>query len=297
LVYLEVPMKKTRIRRGLRRGGLRLLAAWAAVVLPVAGGSLKQDLTISNYDKVVRDLSAQGLTLDFLIRIGNASTQACALTRYEYRVVINQAEYLNLDVPLNPPIRIAPSGETLLSLPLKITYRHLFQAVPALEAADKANCFLMGTMVFADERRREDKIPITFGGEFPVFRDPGVALLPLRIRDLTVGGADAVFQVRLSNANSYELFIDAVRFSAAFGDREVASGEIPGDKNVEAKGERVFELPSLISFFEVGQEVYGLLQAGAVACRFRGEIDVVTVWGRITVPFDVRQTLVLSKPS
>ena len=282
---------------GFRRRVARALAALAVAALPAGAGSLKQDLTISNYDKEVRDLSAQGLTLIFQIRIGNASAQPCDLTRYDYRVVINQAEYLRLDVPLDPPIRIAPSGETLLSLPLKITYRNLFQAIPALESEDKGNCYLMGSLVFADERKREEKIPITFGGEFPIFRDPGVTLLPIRIKDLTVAGADAVFQVRLSNANAYELFVDAVRFSASFGEREVASGDIPGDKNIEPRGERVFELPSLISFFEVGQEVYGLLQAGAVICRFRGEIDVTTVWGRITVPFDVRQTVALSKPS
>lgn len=276
---------------------LAALAALALTALPAAAGSLKDDLTISNYEKEVRGLSAEGLTLHFNIRVGNAAAQPCVLTRYEYRVVINQAEYLRLDVALDPPVRIAAAGETLLSLPLKITYRHLFQVIPALAEADKGNCFLMGSFVFADERRREEKIPFTFGGEFPVFRDPAVALLPLKINDLTVGGADAAFRVKLSNPNSYELFIDAFRFSAAFGERDVAAGEIPGDKNVEPRGERVFELPALISFFEVGQEVYGLLQAGAVACRFRGEIDITTVWGRIKVPFDVRQSLALSKPS
>jgi len=296
-VYLYGPMDIVSTSPGLRGRAARILAALAVAALPAAAGSFKQDLSVSNYDKQVRDLSAQGLTLLFQIRIGNASSQPCTLTRYEYRVVINQAEYLRLDVPLDQPIRIAPSGETLLSLPLKITYRHLFQAIPGLEAADKANCFLMGNLVFADERRREEKIPITFGGEFPIFRDPAITLLPLRIKDLTVGGADLVFQVKLSNPNSYELFVDAVRFSAAFGEREVAEGEIPGDKNIEPKGERIFELPTLISFFEVGQEVFGLLQASAVVCRFWGEIDVTTVWGRIKVPFDVRQTLVLSKSS
>ncbi|MBN2206908.1 MAG: LEA type 2 family protein [Candidatus Aminicenantes bacterium] len=296
-MYLEIPMSLSRTMSLFRRRSVPALAALALAAFPAAAGPFKDDLTVSNYERRVSDLSAQGLTLLFQIRIGNASARPCALTRYEYRVLINQAEYLRLDVPLDTPLRVAASGETLLSLPLKITYRLLFQAIPALADADKANCFLMGTFIFADERRREEKIPFTFGGEFPIFRDPGVALLPLRLKDLTVGGADAVFRVKLTNPNVYELFVDAVRFSAAFGEREVASGEIPGDKNVDPRGEKVFDLPTLISFFEVGQEVYGLLQAGAVNCRFRGEIDITTVWGRIKVPFDVRQNLPVSKPS
>lgn len=274
-----------------------IAAILAAAALHAAADSIKEDLTISNYEKQVRDLSAQGLSLIFQLRIGNKSSQPRFLMRYDYRVVINQAEYLKLDVPLNPPIRVAPSGETLLSLPLKITYQLLFEVIPSLKAEDKASCYLVGNMVFADERKREDKIPIAFGGDFPIFRDPAAALLPLKINDLTVGGADVVFRVKFSNGNNYELFIDAIRFKASFGEREVASGEIPGDKNIDPKGEKAFDLPTLISFFEVGQDVYGLLQTGAVACRFRGEIDVSTVWGRIKVPFDVRQTLALIRPS
>jgi LEA14-like dessication related protein len=272
----------------------------AAVLTSVPAGaidSIKQDITISNYEKQVQDLSSQGLTLAFHLRIGNASSQPLFLTRYEYRVVIGQAEYLKLEVPLAPPIRIDRAGETLLSLPLKITYRLLFQAIPSLAGADKANCFLTGTMVFADERKREDKVPFVFGGEFPVFRDPAAALVSLRINDLTVAGADVAFQVRFANANSYELFVDAIRFEASFDDYEVGSGDIPGDKNIEPRGARVFDLPFLISFFEVGQAVHGLLEGTSVPCRFRGEVDVSTVWGKITVPFDVRQTLPIVKPS
>ncbi len=289
--------------RRIGRSGLAFLiilvgaALSGLAALSASADSLKQDLTISNYEKQIRGLSSQGLTLAFQLRIGNASSQACYLMRYEYRVLIDQTEYLRLDVPLDKPIRIEAAGETLLSLPLKISYGLLFQVIPGLKAADKANCYITGAMVFADERRREDKIPIVFGGEFPIFRDPAAALLPLKINDLTVAGADVAFQVKFSNDNSYELFIDAIRFSASFGAHEVGTGDIPGDKNIEPRGEKVFELPFLISFFEVGQPVYGLLQGSAVPCRFRGEVDVSTVWGKITVPFDVRQTLLIVKPS
>lgn len=293
LMYLYELMRKPLLSLVL----LAAAALSATASFPAPAGSIKQDLNITNYDKQIRDLSSQGLTLAFYLRIGNIAAQPYYLMRYDYRVLINQVEYLRLDVPLDKPIRIDPSRETLLALPLKITNALLFQVIPGLEAEDKANCYIMGNVIFADERRREEKIPIVFGGEFPIFRDPAADLLPLKINDLTVAGADLVFQVRFSNGNSYELFIDAIRFNVSFGEREIGSGDIPGDKNIEPRGMKTFDLPFLVSFFEVGQEVHGLLQGSAVPCRFRGEVDVSTIWGKITVPFDVNQTLIITKPS
>ncbi len=189
------------------------LAAGMAVLFLSGGRALRagpvpdprEDIVLSLTDRVIRDISSAGLTLSFRIAVGNRAATDRALVRYRYRVVVNEKEFLNLTVGLDEPLTVPAGRETLISLPVKITYALLTAAVGPVETSGQ--CEVTGEMVFADERKREDKVGFAFPGEFPVFKDPEVEILPLKVNDLTVGGADLVFRVRFRNPNGYELVI------------------------------------------------------------------------------------------
>jgi LEA14-like dessication related protein len=276
----------------------RLAAAAIIALLSFQGpafGLSKKDLAVSLKEKRIRDLSSRGLTLAFHVGIRNSSAAACFLTRYNYRVTINQKEYLRLPVVLDDPIRVGAGEEVLIALPLKVTYALLFQAIGPIE--EKAVCDMVGDLVFADEKKKEEKIAFAFSGEFPIFKDPVVEFLPLRVKDLTVGGGDVIFDVKFGNPNNYDLIVDTITYNLWFGETTVLKGEIPGDKSVPAKGNKTLSLPFLMDFFEVGKEVYDLLQKPPVPCRFSGEIAVNSVWGRLVIAFDKAGPMeVASKP-
>jgi len=276
----------------------RFAAAAIIALLAFQGpafGLSKKDLAVSLKGKRIRDLSSRGLTLAFHVGIRNSSAAACFLTRYNYRVTINQKEYLRLPVILNEPIRIGAGEDVLIALPLKVTYALLFEAIGPVE--EKAVCDMVGDLVFGDEKKKEEKVAFAFSGEFPIFKDPVVELLPLRVKDLTVGGGDVIFDVKFGNPNGYDLIIDTITYDLRFGETTVLKGEIPGDKSVPARGDKTLSLPFLVDFFEVGKEVYDLLQKPPVPCRFSGEIAVNSVWGRLVIAFDkVGPMEVASKP-
>jgi len=281
-----------------RRTAERFAAAAIIALLAFQGpafGLSKKDLAVSLKEKRIRDLSSRGLTLAFHVGIRNSSAAVCFLTRYNYRVTINQKEYLRLPVILNEPIRIGAGEDVLIALPLKVTYALLFEAIGPVE--EKAVCDMVGDLVFGDEKKKEEKVAFAFSGEFPIFKDPVVELLPLRVKDLTVGGGDVIFDVKFGNPNGYDLIIDTITYDLRFGETTVLKGEIPGDKSVPARGDKTLSLPFLVDFFEVGKEVYDLLQKPPVPCRFSGEIAVNSVWGRLVIAFDkVGPMEVASKP-
>ena len=259
------------------------IIAFLAFQGPVFGLS-KKDLAVSLKEKRIRDLSSSGLTLAFHVGIRNSSAAACFLARYNYRVTINQKEYLRLPVVLDEPIRVGAGEEILIALPLKVTYTLLFEVIGPV--GERAVCDMVGDLVFADEKKKEEKIAFAFSGEFPIFQDPVVEFLPLRVNDLTVGGGDVVFDVKFGNPNGYDLMIDAITYDLRFGETAVLKGEVPGDKSVPARGDKTLSLPFLMDFFEVGKEVYDLLLKPPVPCRFSGEIAVNSVWGRLVIAFD-----------
>jgi len=287
-------MRATSIRPALGRAGLAVcLAALQAAAAAGAAPAAKDDISLALKEKVIRNLSSSGLVLAFHIAVSNASSSGRDLVRYRYRVRINQTEYLNMIVTLESPLAVPPGRETLVALPIKISYDNLRAAVGPVE--DQALCDVVGEMFFVNERKREQKAPFAFSGEFPIFRDPEVDILPLKVNDLTVGGADVVFRPRFKNFNGYELIVDTIEFELYFSGRQVLTGPIPGDKSLPRTGEKTFSLPFLLDFFEAGEEIREAFEKGEFPCRFAGRIEIASVWGRLHIRFDKTQPLRLER--
>ena len=278
-------------------------AVWLALFLTVPGGgasapsgaAAKDDVTLTLKDKVIRNLSSSGLVLAFHVTVANPASAPRELVRYRYRVRINQKEYINTAVALDTPLGVPAGGETLIALPVKITYELLRQAIGPIEG--QALCDIGGDMLFLNERKREQKASFAFSGEFPIFRDPEVDLLPLEVLDLTVGGADVVVRPRFKNLNGYDLVVDVIDYELFFNGRPVHAGTIEGDKSLPRTGEKTFALPLLVDFFEAGEEVREGFTKDEFPCRFTGRVVIASVWGPLVIRFDKAQGLVLDKKS
>lgn len=264
-----------------------------AALGPAAG--TKDEITLELRQKVIKNLSSSGLVLAFHIAVVNPAQASRQLVRYRYRVRIDQKEYINTTVELAQPLAVPAAGEILIALPVKITYDLLRQAVGPIER--QGLCDIVGDMFFLNERNKEQKASFAFSGEFPIFKDPEVGLLPLDVVDLTVGGADVVFHPRFRNPNGYDLIVDAIDFELAFGGHVVLSGSIPGDKSLPQTGEKTFSIPFLVDFFEAGEDVRVGFAKDEFPCRFSGRITIASVWGPLVIPFNTTQALRLSKKS
>ena len=285
-------MRTSSIRTGLGRAIL-LTMSLAAALAAGSGPAAKDEVTLTLKEKVIRNLSSSGLVLAFHVTLTNPADSPCTLVRYRYRVRINQTDYLNMTVPLDEPLPVPPGGETLVSLPVKISYDNLRAAVGPVEG--QAGCDVVGDMYFDTGRRREQRVAFAFSGEFPIFRDPEVDILPLKVNDLTVGGADIVFRPRFKNFNGYELIVDTIDFDLYFDGQRVLAGPVPGDKNLPPTGEKIFSLPFLLDFFEAAEEVRACFAKDEFPCHFAGRIEIASVWGRLLISFDRTQTLRLEK--
>jgi LEA14-like dessication related protein len=290
-------MSRRRLLIRTARGTVCLALALSAVPFRAVGAApaAKDEISLVLKEKVIQNLSSSGLVLAFHLNVVNPSASARELVRYRYRVRINQKEYLNMDVTLESPLAIPADGEALIALPVKISYDLLRTAVGPIEG--QALCDMVGDMFFRGERKREQKVPFAFSGEFPIFQDPEVDILPLKVIDLTVGGADVVFRPRFKNFNSYELIVDKIEFELYFSGHQVLAGPIPGDKSLPHTAEKTFSLPFLLDFFEAGEDVRGGFDKGEFPCRFAGRIEITSAWGRLVIRFDRTQPLGLEKAS
>lgn len=267
------------------------------LTLIAVSASYKQELRISLKETAIKDFDVSGLSLVFFLTISNSSSSPCFLSGYDYRFVVNHKEYLRLTNSLERAIEIEAKKDNLLSFPLKISYANLFAAIAGIEKEDKGQCYFSGIMTFTDNKKETERFPFAFSAEFPIFKKPEVEFHSLKVKDVTVGGADLDFELSFKNSNSYELFIDKISYVFYLGEKQAGEGMIKGDKNIEARGKKAFSLPFLINFFDVGKEVYYFLHQASAPCRLSGEIEVRTVWGNLKIPFDKRGNVQVSKVS
>ena len=269
-----------------------LLISSARFIYPA---SLDNDLKIELKERRIKDLTLEGLTLVFYVNISNSSSKAYYLSSYDYRFLVNHQDYIQLQTRLDEGLKIEAKNETLLAFPVKITYEHLFRIIPEIKDEAHPVCNLVGWAWFSDGRRERGKLALAFTGEFPIFRKPEIELVDIHVNTLTIGGADIDFEIKFINKNSFELLVDRISYNLVLGGHALAQGLISGDKNIEKQGERIFALPFLLNFFDVGKEVYNVLNQSSSQCTFSGEVEVQTIWGRLTIPYEKRGAVSITR--
>jgi len=267
--------------------------------VPALMGSLylKEDIGISLEEIQVQDLSRSGLKIVFYVNLINSSSEDYYLTKYSYRFITGHKEYLQMQVPIEEGIKVTAMENTMIALPVKVTYDLLFHTAPELAENEMIKCYIKGDFEFFSGRGRRKVLPFDFNGGFPVFNPPEVKIEAIKINDLTIAGSDFDLQVNFTNENGFELLVDRIHYSIRIDGQMINKGTIPGDKSIEKYGEKTFSLNALVNFYDVGRDVYGFFQQDSVECRFSGEMRINTVWGIINLPFDIKEKAPLVKQS
>ncbi len=279
----------------MRRLGFLLVHPFVLVLAASLSGSLPQHIRISLQETRIEDFSPSGLALVFLVEIANSSSTTYYLSGYDYRFLVNEREYFRLQTALAKQIMIEPGKSKRVSFPVKVTFSRLYQVLPDLENADSAQGHWHGMLRFFDGRRERGKLPLVMSGEFPLFREPGVEILSLHVNDLTVGGADLSLRASVKNTNGFALVVERVSYRFYLGNTQIAEdGPQPGEKIVP-RSEKVFTFRLLLNFFDVGKEVHSFLLRPSTLCRFSGELEVRTEWGKVNIPFDQRGRVPISR--
>lgn len=263
----------------------------------VMSKSLKDDIKISVTETRIKDFSMAGLSYVFYVQISNSSSSEYYLSSYDYRFLVNQEEYFHLQRPLKNKIKIEPRKNTLLSFPIKITYAHLFRLIEGMEKEDHAEGNWTGTMSFSDAKKERGRLSFSFSGEFPIFKSPEIQFLSLQVNTLTIGGADVTFEVSIINPNIFDLLVERINYRSYLRNNLISEEVSSEELDIVSRGEKSFTFPVLINFFEVGKEVYTMLQRTSSLSRFEGEIEAKTVWGRVKIPFDKTGRVTISRTS
>lgn len=272
------------------------LAVFVFLVIGLAAApAAKKNITVTLSKKEIRDFAGSGLLLIFFLQVTNASSSDYALAKYDYRVVVQETDYFSLKTSLEEPILIPKGSDTLISFPVKITYSLLFEAVPGIEQSARVPCYITGLLIFADSRRREEKVPFAFSAEFPVYKDLDVAVQPIQLKALSVGGTEFEFSFSCRNLNGFDIALGDIAYELELAGRPISKGAIRGQNNLEAQGQSAFRLPLVLDFFELGKEYFVIFDRPSAEFRFKAEASATSVWGDLKIAISRQGNLPIVK--
>lgn len=274
----------------MRRRWYIWIAMLAVVASSVSALALENDIKIALEEKRVESLSPEGLDLVFYIRLDNVSSRDYSLIGYTYRFVIQEQEYFRLpERSLERALPLNRGSHEMIRLPVRITYDHLYRSIAGARDAVSVNCYIMGEMVFTRGRRRGGSVPFAFSADFPIFRAPTVAVHSIKARALTIGGADLEVELKVVNPNGFSLDMDDLEYDLKLGGHPLQHGRVRSSDPVPASSEHILSIPLLFNFYDVGKDVYALLQQESVSCQVTGTLFVRTEWERLSLPFELNQ--------
>jgi LEA14-like dessication related protein len=255
----------------------------------------KRNIVLSLDKKEIRDMTSAGLVLAFTIEVGNTSSTTYSLSEYDYRVVVQDVDFFAWRTALDEPIPVAGESKTRIALPVKISYADLFKAIPGLEGKPKLGCYVTGLMIFTDARKHQEKVPFAFSGDFPIFKGIGVAIQPITIKTLTIGGTEFDFAFACRNPNDFEIVLGDLGYRLELDGKKAAEGTIRGDNKLEPGGEKSFRVPVMLDFFEIGKEYYAIFDKPSAAGRLVLRTEADSSWGPFKLALTAEETVKLAK--
>ncbi len=279
----------------MERRALWVIFLLALFLWPQFSEASKKNLTVSLDKREIRDLSSQGLVLVFFLKVANHTNSPYYLEQVDYRVVVREKDYFSLKTTLEEPILMQPAAQTSISFPVKITYSFLFETVEEVEPQARVSSYITGLIMFSDGRRIKEKVPFAFAAEFPIFRDLDIGILPLRVKSLSLGGAEIIFAFTWENPNSFDLELDKSFFKIKIGGKTVAEGELSGGGRIESRSEKEVSIPLMLDFFELGREFQAVLEQPSVECELFSGLEARTVWAPIKLEVSKKETVAVEK--
>jgi len=264
-----------------------LVLTWAlslAAGNTLSGRPARKNIELNVKETQIADLSGSGLTLSFHVRLENNSSRNYALVSYQYQVLINEREYFRQAVTLDRPIDLPAGSQTVVNFPVRINYQYLEPYLTGTR--QQAACLMTGEIIFQDDRKKTEKMNFDFRADFPVFKLPQVRFHPLRVRGLTLGGADFDFRFDLSNPNGYDLLIQKINLELLLGTRVIYSGQLTGDNTLTAGESKSCTLPLILDFFEQGRELRDSLEKENPSFTLKLRIEADSAWGWLVFPLE-----------
>jgi LEA14-like dessication related protein len=227
---------------------------------------------------------------DFLfdLKIRNPNPLGVSLAGFDYDFLINGNSFLK--GKQEKEVQIEAEGESTIQLPLSLRFVDLYRTFETLRDQDISTYRLDCGFSFDLPVLGLVSVPVSKEGDFPLLKLPTVNLDALKLKSLTLSGAELQLMVRLKNPNALSMMLERLQYQFEINGVRWISGDVKENVQVTSKGESLIEIPISLDFLQMGRSVYQILTGDrSLSYQFGGKLDLATsipLLSQVSLPFD-----------
>ena len=234
-------------------------------------------------------LSFDAADLMFDLKISNPNSLGIKMAGFDYDFLVNENSFLKGN--REEEIEIKAGGESMIQFPLSLNFADLYQTFQDVRGGDVSTYQLNCGFSFTIPVLGVVRVPVSKAGEFPLLKLPTVNLDAIKLKRLSITGAELQLIVKLNNPNAFSMLLDHLQYQLEVDGTNWVSGNAEQETHIAEKGESFVSIPVSLNFVEIGRAVaYQTLTGDRdLGYKFGGELGLATsipLLGRVTLPFD-----------
>ena len=224
-----------------------------------------------------------GVDADFVFDVHNPNPVDVSMARFDYALAFEQVEWLAGDNP--DGLYLPAEDDNELALPVSIEFESLFDMVQAVRGQDDIGFGLDGSFGFDTPVGPVD-VPYDEDGGFPAPRRPEFELNRLKLKSLSLQGADMNLKLDVDNDHGSNIFLQDVTYDIQLAGLDVGGGYIAELGEIDGATSGTVNVPITIDFVDAGTALYSVLQGDELEVGFRAALNVDTPFGLVPLEVD-----------
>ena len=246
--------------------------------------------TVSLEQVRVTGLSFQDVDLNFRVKIDNPNALGVSMAGFGYGVDIEGNSFVQGEQ--EQPLNIAAGGESFVDVPVKLSFKDLYDTYRSLQDADSTSYAFRMNLKFDLNELGQQSIPFETEGYLPLVKRPRIDVGKIRVRKINLTGADLELRLNVENPNGFGLALNTLNYDFQISGRSLGKGSATEMVSVPEKGEGRIDLPFRVNFLEVGRSVFDIINGKSdLDYRLVGNADIGTtlpMFKSATLPFDTK---------
>ncbi len=216
-------------------------------------------------------LSFEGATLDFDFELENPNAVAISLASLDYKLNVEGKQLFAGDQ--NKGIKIGANARSPVTLPFSVKFVDLAQSLATLFSSKQAVPYDLAVGFGLKTPIGPIRLPAKVDGTVPLPKLPEVKVANVRMGNLSVTGAEVIFDLNVQNKSKFPLRLEGLNYGVEIAGAQVGSGnaQVPA---MAANAAATTQVPIRLNFLSVGAAVVNVVRSKQVPYKFTGKLDL-----------------------
>ena len=260
-IYLVagLPRKRYSLLTGLLVLMFSFLSGCASMDAVKKAAGIK-DPTVSIAGMNISTLSAEGLTLQFVLDVDNPNPIPLNLAGFDYALMFDGKQLMAGEQ--RDKVNIKARDSSQVKVPVSLKFSDLSRLISGAMNKDSLGYELKTAALVDLPVIGIKKFPATKKGTFPVPKAPDISLTGIDIKKLSLTGAKVVIGANIDNPNAFGVDINKLIYNLSINGKQWAKSDVDKTISLSGKGSSSLNIPLELNFVEMGSSLYQLLMQG-----------------------------------